>query len=125
MTNQREFNEQQHQQFVQENGLVAKTILNGKEVTHQEAVDSVAAAEQSNQQTGIQPQHSNNTEAVQSGKTAKKSAAKVQTNTLNVKSGSLQSGETHLEQHVNQAQTTQQTDAANRNAKANKTQGQE
>ncbi len=52
----------------------AKTIVNGQEVTLQEAKDAEEAFNKQNMQTGIQAHHDNSSEAVEAGQVAQNAA---------------------------------------------------
>ena len=96
------------QQIAKDNEL--KTILNGKEVPLQEAQAAEEAFNQQNTQTGIQAHHDNSSEAVQVGQVGQNSAAMLNQEYAKaqaVKQSEVQSGQSHLEQHSQNAASMQ------------------
>ena len=92
----------------------AKTVVNGQEVSVQQAQAAEEAFNKQNNQTGIQAHHDNSSEAVQAGQTAQNAAAMNDSNAA-VKKVNVQSGQQHLEQHLqsgaqSQAQMNAQED---------------
>lgn len=73
----------------------AKTVVNGQEVSVQQAQAAAEAFDKQNNQTGIQAHHDNSSEAVQAGQTAQ-NAATMNESKLNLKQTNMQSGQSHL-----------------------------
>jgi hypothetical protein len=108
---------QQIQQMAQQaaKAAEAKTILNGQEVKVKEAQAAEEAFNRSQEgmKTGIQAHHDNSSEAVEAGKIAQNAQQNMQTfgaanNAAGVKAHDLQSGQAHLQQHIQQAQQSLQ-----------------
>jgi hypothetical protein len=98
-----------------------KTIINGKVVPLSVAQAAEQQAMQQSQQTGIQQQHDNNSEAVQAGQQAQ-NATQQQAETFNIRQANVQSGQSHLDTNASQAtQQQQQTQSkqSETNAKLN------
>lgn len=113
MENKNQFNQAEYDQFMQENGMQSQTVVNGKTVSVEQAQAAMQAHESNMTETGIQAHHANTSEAVQAGQKAK--------NASKMNMQNVQSGEAHLEQHMNQGQATMQADQAAaqmKNAKA-------
>ena len=92
----------------------AKTVVNGQEVSVQQAQAAEEAFNKQNTQTGIQQHHDNSSEAVQAGQTAQ-NAPTMNESKLNIKQVNLQSGQQHLSQNMqsgtqSQAQMNAQED---------------
>jgi len=81
----------------------AKTVINGQEVSLEQAQAAEQQAAMQNTQTGIQAHHDNSSEAVEAGKTATNAAKN---------HGNVQSGQSHLAQHVQGAGAAAQGAAA-------------
>jgi hypothetical protein len=90
----------------------AKTVINGKVVPISQAQTAMETAEANVTKTGIQQAHDNSSEPVQAGQEAQNASSQSATQAqVNVKQANVQSGQTELETHMNQAgqQQTQQT----------------
>ena len=96
----------------------AKTVVNGQEVSVQQAQAAAEAFDKQNNQTGIQQHHDNSSEAVQAGQTAK-NAASMNESKLNLKQVNMQSGQSHLSGTGAQVQSEASQQAAAK-AKAKK-----
>ena len=77
----------------------AKTVVNGKTVSLQEAVQAEQALNQQAKQTGVNDSHNNNTEAVQAGKVAQNAQVQ-QEQTHSIRQANVQSGQAELEKHL-------------------------
>jgi hypothetical protein len=104
----------------------AKTIVNGQEVTVEQAVQMQQEFEKQNIKTGIQAHHDNSTESVQAGQVAQ-NQTHAESKGLNIKQVNVQSGQSHLsqtqQQPPQQAMQQQSVDAdARAKAKAKKEQ---
>lgn len=108
MTNENQANNQANNQAFQEQlqkNSEIKTVVNGQVVPLKEAqMAEQRAAQQVGKKTGIQAHHDNNTEAVEAGQMASGTSMNQAKETLNVKQVNVQSGQAHLDQHMNQAQ---------------------
>lgn len=104
---QNQANNQQIDQAIIE-AAEAKTVLNGKVVSINQAQAAQEAFEAANTKTGIQAHHSNQSEAVQAGQKAQGQTTAATTSEaakqaeMKIKQANVQSGQAHLEQHINQ-----------------------
>ena len=79
----------------------AKTVVNGKVVSLQEALQAEKAMNQQNKQTGVTEAHNNHTEAVQAGEVAQNAQGLQQNQQAQgVKQSNVQSGQAELEKHI-------------------------
>ena len=124
MTNENQANNQANNQINQEELQKAsefKTVVNGKIVPLKEAqMAEQRAAQQAEKKTGIQAHHDNNTQAVEAGQMASGTSMNQTQETLNVKQVNVQSGQAHLDQHMNQAQPSTTTSTSKGSSKNNK-----
>lgn len=103
------------------NNAEEKTVLNGKVVPLKVAQAAEAAFEETNTQSGVQAHHANASEAVPAGQIASQSQSTAEAGaaqTYNaagqaqqqgqVKQANVQSGQAHLEQHMQEAQQQMQ-----------------
>jgi hypothetical protein len=98
----------QNQQMAQQaaKAAEAKTVVNGQAVNVKEAQGAEAAFEKQNTRTGIQQHHDNTSEAVEAGQMAQNAADLLAQQThykAIVRQADLQSGQQHLEPHVQEA----------------------
>src|SRR4249919_1425034 len=77
----------------------AKTVVNGKVVSLQEALQAEKALNQQNKQTGVTEAHNNHTEAVQAGEVAQNAQVQ-QEQTYSIKQANVQSGQAELEKNL-------------------------
>jgi hypothetical protein len=77
----------------------AKTIVNGKTVSLEEAVKAEQSLNEQVKQTGVNESHNNNTEAVQAGATAQNAQVQ-QEQTHSIKQSNVQSGQAELEKQL-------------------------
>ena len=79
----------------------AKTIVNGKVVKVEDALQAEQALNQQNKQTGITEAQNNHTEAVQAGEVAQNAQGLQQNQEFGaVKQSDVQSGQAELEKHL-------------------------
>jgi hypothetical protein len=98
-TNQQQMNQQQAQQLQQQNE--AKTVVNGKVVKLEDALQAEQSLTKQAKQTGISEAQNNHTEAVQAGATAQNAQGLQQNQEVqNIKQSNVQSGQAELEQHI-------------------------
>lgn len=97
----------------------AKTVVNGKVVSLEQAKQAIAESEARNTQTGIQSHHDNSTEAVPSGQFAQQQTKATQYQEQTIRNANVQSGGEHMQQSMNQ---TQQQSTPSESANAAQTQ---
>ena len=89
----------------------AKTVVNGKVVSIKQAQAALEAAEAAQTATGVQSYHSNHTEAVAAGQTGKTTPSSSDESArqaeVAIKQGNIQSGQSHLNEHMQQAGQSQ------------------
>jgi hypothetical protein len=79
----------------------AKTVVNGKMVPLQDALQAEQSLNQQAKQTGITEAHNNHTEAVQAGEVAQNAQGLQQNQEVqNIKQANVQSGQAELEKHI-------------------------
>jgi len=77
----------------------AKTVVNGKVVSLQEALEAEKAMNQQAKQTGVTEAQNNHTEAVQAGEVAQNAQVQ-QEQTHSIKQANVQSGQAELEKNL-------------------------
>lgn len=96
ITNQQQMNQSSIQQNVHPE---AKTVVNGKVVSLQDALEAEKAFNKQNTQTGATEAFNNHTEAVQAGEVAQNAQVQ-QEQTYSIKQANVQSGQAELEKNL-------------------------
>jgi hypothetical protein len=98
--NEKDMNEKLHQAG-QNVHPEAKTVVNGKVVPVQDALQAEQSMNQQAKQTGVNESHNNNTEAVQAGATSQNAQGLQQNQEVqNIKQTNVQSGQAELEKQL-------------------------
>ena len=97
----------------------AKTIVNGKVVSLEEAVQAEQSLNEQAKQTGVNESHNNHTEAVQAGKVAQNAQVQ-QEQTHSIKQSNIQSGQAELEKQLKSSVSGYNIEANQESTKAPK-----
>ena len=99
----------------------AKTVVNGKTVPLQDALQAEQSLNQQAKQTGVTEAHNNHTEAVQAGEVAQNAQGLQQNQEVQaVKQSDVQSGQAELEKHIKSSVSGYNIEANQESTKAPK-----